>query len=182
MSTKPYDEWPWWCQLLWPWSGVPWYEEIEDFDAFLAAIRQQFARQADELAADLAGDDRPCEGYLAKAGRLTDARHQAEEIISHEYGLPVPDGEDDGDQGPAPGTAPDRPPRRASRRGRDQGLERADQHDRGEQRERPLAAPGRGRGASVSGTRDAFMPPSGLAGGGRSHGLAAGKQCPAVVK
>ena len=34
----------------------------------------------------LAGDDRPGEGYLAKAGRLTAARLQAEEIIRHEYG------------------------------------------------------------------------------------------------
>ncbi|MGH3188687.1 MAG: hypothetical protein ACRDPY_15660 [Streptosporangiaceae bacterium] len=64
-----YDETPWWCQLLWPWFGPPWYAEIEDPDAFWAAI----ARQADDLADDLAGDDRPGGGYLAKAGRLTAA-------------------------------------------------------------------------------------------------------------
>ena len=50
------------------------------------------------LAELLAGDDRPGEGYLAKAGRLTAARHQAEEIISHEYGPPAPEDEDDGDE------------------------------------------------------------------------------------
>ena len=64
---------------------------IEDPDACLDAIRRQFARQAGELADDLAGDDRPGEGYLAKAGRLTAARHQAEEIIRHEYGPPTPE-------------------------------------------------------------------------------------------
>ena len=53
---------------------APWYAQIEDPDAWLAAIRRQFARQAGELADDLAGDDRPGEGYLAKAGRLTAAR------------------------------------------------------------------------------------------------------------
>jgi hypothetical protein len=67
-------------------------------------------------------------------------------------------------------------------RGGEDEAERADQHDRGEQRERPLATPGRGKGASVSETRDAFMPPSGLGRRWRSHGLAAGEQCPAVVK
>jgi hypothetical protein len=77
-----YDETPWWCQLLWPWFGPPWYAGIEDPDAFWTAIARQFARQAGELA----GDDRPGEGYLAKAGRLTAARLQAGEIIRHEYG------------------------------------------------------------------------------------------------
>ena len=40
---KSYDETPWWCQLLWPWFGPPWYAEIEDPDAWLdrdqAAVR-----------------------------------------------------------------------------------------------------------------------------------------------
>ncbi len=26
---KPYDELPCWCQLLWPWFGPPWYEQVE---------------------------------------------------------------------------------------------------------------------------------------------------------
>ena len=37
MSMKSYDELPWWCQLLWPWFGPPWYEQVEDLDACLAA-------------------------------------------------------------------------------------------------------------------------------------------------
>ena len=85
---KSYDETPWWCQLLWPWFGPPWYAEIEDPDAFWAAIRRQFAGSG---TGELADDDRPCEGYLATAGRLTAARYQAEEIIRHEYGPPTPE-------------------------------------------------------------------------------------------
>ena len=47
---KRYDGTPWWCQLLWPWFGPPWYAGIEDPDSWLEAIRGQFARQAGELA------------------------------------------------------------------------------------------------------------------------------------
>ena len=63
MSIKPYDELPWWCQLLWPWFGPPQYERVEDRDAYLAA-------------------------YCCAAARL-----QAQEIISHENGPPVPEDE-----------------------------------------------------------------------------------------
>ena len=91
---KPYDELPWWCQLLWPWFGPPWYEQVEDLDAYLAAFWLRIDLRA-ELAEELAGDDQPGEGYLAKAGRLIAARHQAEEIISHEYGPLAPEDEDE---------------------------------------------------------------------------------------
>jgi hypothetical protein len=50
---KSYAETPWWCQLPWPWSGPPWYAQIEDPDAWLAAIRRQFTRRAGELVGDL---------------------------------------------------------------------------------------------------------------------------------
>jgi hypothetical protein len=40
-------------QLPWPWSGPPWYAQIEDPVAWLAAIRRQFTRRAGELAGDL---------------------------------------------------------------------------------------------------------------------------------
>jgi hypothetical protein len=106
---KSYDETPWWCQLLWPRVGPPWYAEIEDPAAWLAAIRRQFAQRAGELADDLAGDDRPGEGYLAKAGRLTAARYQAEEIIRHEYGPLPSDDADAGDEDDAPASAGERP-------------------------------------------------------------------------
>ena len=57
------------------------YATISDPDSFFSTLGQETARQIDELTADLAGDDQPGEGYLAKAGRLTAARSQAEEII-----------------------------------------------------------------------------------------------------
>jgi len=92
---KPYDKLPWWCQLLWPWFGPPWYEQVEDLDAFLAVYWCALHLSAAELAELLAGDDPPGEGYLAKAVRLTAARHQAQEIISHEYGRPTREDDDD---------------------------------------------------------------------------------------
>jgi hypothetical protein len=106
---KSYDETPWWCQLFWPWSGPPWCALIEDPDAWLAAIRRQFARQAGELADDLAGEDRPGEGYLAKAGRLTAARLMAEEIIRHEYGPLTSDDHGDCDNEDDPSRFGERP-------------------------------------------------------------------------
>src|SRR6202022_1696985 len=57
MSMKPYDELPWWCQLLWPWFGPPWYEQVEDLDAYLAAYWCALHLSAAELAELLAGDD-----------------------------------------------------------------------------------------------------------------------------
>ncbi len=57
------------------------YAAISDPDSFFSTLGQETARQIEELAAELAGDDRPGEGYLEKAGRLTAARSQAEEII-----------------------------------------------------------------------------------------------------
>lgn len=50
------------------------------------------------LAEELAGDDQPGEGYLAKAGRLTAARLQAEEIINHGNGSRTPPGDEDEDE------------------------------------------------------------------------------------
>jgi hypothetical protein len=69
------------------------YAAIEDPDSFFSAIGQEAARQIDELAAELAGDDQPGEGYLVKAGRLTAARSQAEEIILPQQILPPPEPE-----------------------------------------------------------------------------------------
>ncbi len=105
---KLYDELPWWCQLLWPWFGPPWYEQVDDLDTFLIMYWCALRLSAAELAELLAGDDPQGEGYLAKAGRLIAARHQAEEIIRYEYGPPIPeDEEDDGDQDDEPTSAGD---------------------------------------------------------------------------
>jgi len=106
---KRYDETPWWCQLLWPSFGPPWYAQIKDPDACLDAIRRQFARRAGELTDDLAGDDPPGEGYLARAGRLTATRCQAEEVIRQEYSPLTSDDTDDGDEEDKPARAGQRP-------------------------------------------------------------------------
>jgi hypothetical protein len=84
------------------------YAAIEDPDSFFSAIGQEAARQIDELAAELAGDDQPGEGYLVKAGRLTAARSQAEEIILPQQILPPPEPEasqDPEESDPAPGSS-----------------------------------------------------------------------------
>src|SRR5579875_2147938 len=67
------------------------YATISDPDSFFSAIVQEAARQIDELTTELAGDDQPGEDYLAKAGRLTAARSQAEEIILPQQVLPPPE-------------------------------------------------------------------------------------------
>jgi hypothetical protein len=50
MSRKPYDELPWWCQLVWPWFGPPRCEQTEDRDAYLAAYWCAVHLSAAELA------------------------------------------------------------------------------------------------------------------------------------
>jgi hypothetical protein len=95
MSMKPSDELPWWCQLLWPWFGPPWYEQVDDLDTYLAMYWCALHLSAAELAELLAGDDPPGEGYLAKVRRLIAARHQADDIIRHEYGPLTPEDEHD---------------------------------------------------------------------------------------
>ena len=67
------------------------YATINDPDSFFSTLGQETARQIDELTAELAGDDQPGEGYLAKAGRLTAARSQAEEIILPQQVLLAPE-------------------------------------------------------------------------------------------
>jgi len=103
---KPYDELSWWCQLLDPWFGPPWYAEIEDCDAWLVAVRREMAQQAD----DLVGDDQAGRGIPGQGGTADRCRHQAEEIIRHEYGPPTSN-EDDNDEGDQPTPAGERPGR-----------------------------------------------------------------------
>jgi hypothetical protein len=54
---------------------------IENPDSFFSDLGNQAEARIDALADELAGDDQPGEGYLAKAGRLGQARKQAEEIV-----------------------------------------------------------------------------------------------------
>jgi hypothetical protein len=67
------------------------YAAISDPDSFFSMIGQEAARQIDELATELAGDGEPEEDYLARAGRLTAARSQAEEIVLPQQILPAPE-------------------------------------------------------------------------------------------
>ncbi len=65
-------------------------------DGLFSALGEEVARQVDELA----GDDRPGEGYLAQAGRLMAARAQAAELVLRECVLlaPVDAGEQDDEE------------------------------------------------------------------------------------
>lgn len=67
------------------------FAEIEDPDSFFSDLGKQVAERIDQLALRLAGDDQPGEGYLGKAGRLGQARHQAEEIVLAEIVLLTPE-------------------------------------------------------------------------------------------
>jgi hypothetical protein len=67
------------------------YAAIEDPDSFFSDLGTQVATRIDQLALQLAGDDQPGEGYLGKAGRLGQARHQAEEIVLTEMVLLQPE-------------------------------------------------------------------------------------------
>ena len=87
------------------------YATINDPDSFFSALGQETARQIDELTADLAGDDQPGEGYLAKAGRLAAARSQAEEIILPQQVLlpPEPETSEDPEENDLPPAGTERP-------------------------------------------------------------------------
>ena len=67
------------------------YAAIEDPDSFFSDLGSQAEARIDALADQLAGDDQPGEGYLAKAGRLGQARRQAEEIVLSEMVLLEPE-------------------------------------------------------------------------------------------
>jgi hypothetical protein len=67
------------------------YAAIADPDSFFSDLGNQVAARIDTLALQLAGDDGPGEGYLGKAGRLGQARHQAQEIVLAEMVLLEPE-------------------------------------------------------------------------------------------
>ena len=87
------------------------YATINDPDSFFSTLGQDTARQIDELTAELAGDDQPGEVYLAKAGRLTAARSQAEEIILPQQVLlaPEPGTSEDPEENDLPSAVVERP-------------------------------------------------------------------------
>lgn len=57
------------------------YAAIPDPVAFFTYLGDQVSAEVDALADEIAGDDPPGEGYLAKVQRLTMARRTAEEFI-----------------------------------------------------------------------------------------------------
>jgi hypothetical protein len=79
------------------------YAAIEDPDSFFSDLGTRAEQRIDQLADELAGDDQPGEGYLAKVGRLGEARHRAEQIVlTEDILLPPEPGADEEDR-PEPG-------------------------------------------------------------------------------
>ena len=77
------------------------YATIEDPTSFFSDLGNQAEQRIDQLTDRLAGEDPPGEDYLAKAGRLGQARMQAEEIVLAELILLSPETDEDQDQPPA---------------------------------------------------------------------------------
>ena len=69
------------------------YATIGEPDSYFSTLGQEVAQRIEDLTVELAGDDRPGEEYLAKAGRLTAARSRAEEIVLPERVLLAPEPE-----------------------------------------------------------------------------------------
>jgi len=84
------------------------YAAISDPDSFFSDLGTRAEQRIDGLAAELAGDDLPGEGYLAKAGRLGEARHRAEQIVLSEEILldPEPGADQDENQQASPTEPP----------------------------------------------------------------------------
>jgi hypothetical protein len=81
------------------------YATISEPDSYFSTLGLEVTQRIEELTLELAGDDRPGEEYLAKAGRLTAARSRAEEIVLPERILLTPEpetGEDLEDDSPPP--------------------------------------------------------------------------------
>jgi hypothetical protein len=67
------------------------YATIPSPDSFFSDLGSQAETRIDALADELAGNDQPGESYLGKAGRLGQARRQAEEIVLTELILLEPE-------------------------------------------------------------------------------------------
>jgi hypothetical protein len=67
------------------------FAAVEDPETFFTGLGNEAEQKITALAWELAGDDVPGEGYLAKAGRLGEARHRAEQIVLAEMILLPPE-------------------------------------------------------------------------------------------
>jgi hypothetical protein len=61
------------------------YAEIRDPGEFFTVLGELIAADIDQLAAELARDDPPGEGYLDKVQRLTSARDTAQAMVLSPY-------------------------------------------------------------------------------------------------
>jgi hypothetical protein len=68
------------------------YAIIRDRGEFFTEMGEMIADEINELSNELAGDDPPCEGYLAKLTRLEAARAIAEELMLLPYRAAPADG------------------------------------------------------------------------------------------
>ena len=64
---------------------------IEDPDSYFSSLGEDLQRQIEELAAAIAGPDRPGEPYEKKLGRLREAQLTAESDILAQLGAPLED-------------------------------------------------------------------------------------------
>lgn len=84
------------------------YATLSDPSSYFSTLGEQAATQIADRARELAGPDQPGEGYLAKVGRLNNAKMRAEEEILPELILIAPESDDssdpDGEQ-PSPAAA-----------------------------------------------------------------------------
>jgi hypothetical protein len=66
---------------------------IADPDSFFSDLGNRAEARIDEMSLEFAGNDPPGETYLAKVGRLGEARHRAEQIVLSEMVLLDPEPE-----------------------------------------------------------------------------------------
>ncbi len=76
------------------------YAAIEDPGSFFSDLGSRAEARIDVLADQIAGDDRPGEGYLQKAGRLGQARRTAGEMVLTDMILLDPEPGTDEDEEP----------------------------------------------------------------------------------
>jgi hypothetical protein len=67
------------------------FAAIGNPETFFTGLGEEAEQRITALAWELAGDDISGEGYLAKAGRLGEARHRAEQIVLAEMILLDPE-------------------------------------------------------------------------------------------
>ena len=64
---------------------------MDDPSSFFSELGELASERIEDLTMELAGDDPPGEGYMAKLGRLNMARIRAEEIVLPEMELLPPE-------------------------------------------------------------------------------------------